>query len=54
MRTTLIAVAHPDDIEVNMAHLVRSRIEQGNSVTALIATNGEASTINLRRGRFCR
>jgi LmbE family N-acetylglucosaminyl deacetylase len=47
--TILSVIAHPDDVEMHHAGLLaRSQ----NSV-ALIATNGEASTINHARRSLC-
>lgn len=49
MRESLLVVAHPDDIEMMMGFAA----EQSEESWALIATNGEASTVDLIGRGFC-
>lgn len=45
----IFVAAHPDDIEVMMAHAVAT----SEHPYALVATNGESSTVDMRGNGFC-
>lgn len=49
MEKTLFVVAHPDDAEIIFGHALNNAVESH----VLVATNGEASTIDLIGNRFC-
>jgi LmbE family N-acetylglucosaminyl deacetylase len=47
---SLFVMAHPDDAEVLFAHAITAQAE----AHVLVATDGEASTVDLMGDRFCR
>lgn len=49
MRETLFIVAHPDDAEIMLGHA----IARSQEAWALVATDGEASTVDLVGRGFC-
>jgi LmbE family N-acetylglucosaminyl deacetylase len=50
MKKSLFVMAHPDDAEVLFAHAITAQAE----AHVLVATDGEASTVDLMGDRFCR
>lgn len=50
MKNTLFVVAHPDDAEVIFGHA----LNQHEQPRVLVASDGEASTVDLIGSRFCR
>lgn len=50
MKNSLFVVAHPDDAEVIFAHAITAH----TNPHVLVASDGEASTIDLIGSRFCR
>lgn len=49
IKNPLFVVAHPDDAEVLFAHAIRAH----RNAHVLVATDGEASTVDLVGRSFC-